>query len=109
MGGLTLCGAVCLRRLRTSRKLWNITERDESVTEDCYSYTIGSDLLVVLTNRGSNLGNATKTCSITLPANSPLLRKGLTGVQDVLDFQQVLIGLTKAMLMPQLPLGILRA
>lgn len=84
---LDLCLLLC--RLRTSRKLWNVTERQETVTEDCYSYTIGTDLLVVLTNRGSNLGNATKTCTVTLPASSQLLRKGLTGVQDVLDFQQV--------------------
>lgn len=86
---LACAAAVFACRLRTSRKLWNITERHETVTEDCYSYTLGADTLVVLTNRGSNLGNATKTCSITLPANSQLMRKGLTGVQDVLDFQQV--------------------
>lgn len=76
-------------RLRTSRNLWNITERQETVTEDCYSYTVGADVLVVLTNRGSNLGNATKTCSVQLPASSQLMRKGLASLQDVLDFNQV--------------------
>lgn len=80
---------VVLCRLRTSRNLWNITERQEMVTEDCYSYTVGADVLVVLTNRGSNLGNATKTCSLQLPASSQLMRKGLTAMQDVLDFNQV--------------------
>jgi hypothetical protein len=76
-------------RLRTSRKLWNITERHEAVTEDCYSYTLGTDMLVVLTNRGSNLGNATKKCSIALPASSMLLQRGVAALQDVLDFSQV--------------------
>jgi hypothetical protein len=79
----------CICRLRTSRNLWNITERQETVTEDCYSYTVGADVLVVLTNRGSNLGNATKTCSVQLPASSQLMRKGLAALQDVLDFNQV--------------------
>lgn len=50
---------------------------------------MGADVLVVLTNRGSNLGNATKTCSVQLPANSQIMRKGLAGMQDVLDFSQV--------------------
>jgi len=82
-------GTCATCRLRTSRKLWNVTERSETVTADCYSYTLGADTLVVLTNRGSNLGNATKTCSMVLPENSQLLAKGLTSLQDVLDATQV--------------------
>lgn len=46
-------------------------------------------MLVVLTNRGSNLGNATKTCSIALPPSSRLLQKGVAALQDILDFSQV--------------------
>jgi hypothetical protein len=78
-------------RLRTSRKLWNVTERHAAVSADCFSYTLGPDLLVVLTNRGSNLGNATKACSVVLPSSSQLLHKGLAAVQDVLDFTQVCV------------------
>lgn len=78
-----------LLRLRTARKLWNVTERHETVTADCYSYTLGPDLLVVMTNRGSNLGNATKTCSVKIPEGSQLMLKGIINLQDVLDSTQV--------------------
>lgn len=66
-----------------------MTERPETVTADCYSYSVGPDVLVVTTNRGSSPHNADKSCSVVLPEASQLMRNGLAGLQDVLDFKQV--------------------
>jgi hypothetical protein len=83
-------------RLRTSRQLWNVTERHANVTSHCYAYTVGPDTLVVTTNRGSGSASSSsparseqQTCDITLPEGSQLLRTGLPGLQDVLDAAQV--------------------
>jgi hypothetical protein len=76
-------------RLRTSRQLWNVSERAESVTADCYAYTVGPDALVVTTSRGSSSKVVHDACEVVLEEGSALMRTGLAGMQDVLDFKQV--------------------
>lgn len=87
-------------RLRTQHELWRQPHGDVAATADCYAFTRGPQVLVVLTNAGSsrlehggsNSGGSKagqRQCSVVLPEGFSMLRGGLGGVRDVLQGGQV--------------------
>jgi hypothetical protein len=79
---LTQCYLVYVCRLRTSKELWQLPERELAVTANCYIFSRGDAVLAVTTNSGSSSGSV-QQCSVQLPADFTLLDGGLDGVQDV--------------------------
>jgi hypothetical protein len=77
-------------RLRTSKELWKLPERELAVTANCYIFSRGYAVLAVTTNRGSSSSSSSsdvQQCSVRLPEDFTLLDRGLDGVQDVTGSQ----------------------
>lgn len=83
------CTLVC--RLRTSLQLWSQPEVELNATADCYVFSRGPDVLVLLTNRGSSQQVSAETCSVQLTASGSqsLLQGGLSNICDVLSDSKV--------------------